>query len=66
VEVRGGRATSTPARSRSDFTLESGMRVKVDDAGSYQIDYRSEDGNCEFDLRFSPVMTSWDVHDAAR
>jgi hypothetical protein len=57
VEVRGGRATSTPARSRSD---------KVDDAGSYQIDYRSEDGNCEFDLRFSPVMTSWDVHDAAR
>jgi hypothetical protein len=51
--------------SLSDFRLESGLSVSVDDDCGYHFGYRSEDGNCEFELDFKPVMQPWDMHDAA-
>lgn len=51
--------------SFSDFRLESGMSVSVDGDNRYRIGYKSEDGNCEFDLQFTPIMQPWDMHDAA-
>ncbi|MTD12476.1 hypothetical protein GIS00_00775 [Nakamurella sp. YIM 132087] len=51
--------------SFSSFTLDSGMGVEVDSSGGYRMTYRSADGNCSFDLDYSPIMAPWDMHDPA-
>ena len=49
--------------SFSNFRLDSGLRVSIDDDCNYHITYDSLDGNCEFDLQFRRIMDPWDMHD---